>query len=413
MAEELNRLRKKRSANRNVLLGLTIKSKEYIDKEPGETTVTEVRARVQLVQEKKKLIAELNEQIIALIAEDKICDDIEETTVFDVKVHLNMSSVEEFLQKYQPDRKLNNAEAPKKRYYASGVKLPKIFIKRFTGEPTEWEQFSDTFQATIDAKSSLSDIEKFSYLKDYLGDAAEKCIEGITLPGNNYQKAFNLLEERYGNKQLIIAAHVNQILRLEKVTTGRNVQELRNLFEQIESHVRSLGSLNVKSEHYGPLLIPIILKQLPDDIKLQISRTLGRENWQIEEFMTTLKLEIAARESCNFMKAQSNTEAKEKRHITTEALMIGTKLLVCAFCSKDHYHDNAVSSRIPKKEKTSPGKIDCAINVLSEVIIFEIAATREIVFIVKRPITIQPFVTSTEEKRNQRIALDLRIMYQI
>ena len=86
---------------------------------------------------------------------------------------------------------------------------------------------------------------------------------------------------------------------------------LLGLIIKIESHVRSLGSLNVKSEHYGPLSIPIILEQLPDDIKLQISCTLGRENWQIEEFMTTLKLEIATRESCNFMKAQSNAEAKK------------------------------------------------------------------------------------------------------
>ena len=116
MAEELSRLRKKRSANRNVLLGLITKPKEYIDK---EATVTEVRARVQFVQEKKDLIAELNEQILPLVEADKICDDIEEATVFDVKVKLNMSSGEEFLQKYQPDRKLNNGEAPKRRFEAS------------------------------------------------------------------------------------------------------------------------------------------------------------------------------------------------------------------------------------------------------------------------------------------------------
>ena len=86
---------------------------------------------------------------------------------------------------------------------------------------------------------------------------------------------------------MIIAAHINQLLRLEKVKTGKNVQELRNLFDQIESHFRSLGSLNVKSEHNGSLLIPFIFEQLPDDITLQISRTLGKENWQMEEFMTT------------------------------------------------------------------------------------------------------------------------------
>ena len=68
------------------------------------------------------------------------------------------------------------------------VKLPKIFIKRFTGEPTEWAQFFDTFQATVDANSSLSDRKILV--------PAEKCIEGKTLTGSNYQKAFNLLEEK-------------------------------------------------------------------------------------------------------------------------------------------------------------------------------------------------------------------------
>ena len=143
-----------------------------------------------------------------------------------------------------------------------------------------------------------------------MGGNAEKCIEGITLSDSNYAKALNLLEDRYGNKQLIIASHVNQLLRLDKVKSGRNVDELRNLFDQIESHVRSLGSLDVKSEHYGPLLIPIILERLPDDIKLQISRSFGNENWAIESFMEVLKREISARESCCIMKEQASNEDK-------------------------------------------------------------------------------------------------------
>ena len=122
--------------------------------------------------------------------------------------------------------------------------------------------------------------------------------------------------------------------------TGRSVQELRNLFDQVESHVRSLDTLNVLSEHYGPLLIPIILERLPDDIKLQISRSMGQENWQIVEFMARLRSEICARESCNFMKAHGSSEETSKGHFTTEALMTSTKPLVCAFCfGKNHYHD--------------------------------------------------------------------------
>ena len=121
--------------------------------------------------------------------------------------------------------------------------------------------------------------------------------------------------------------------------SGRNVDELRNLFDQIESHVRSLGSLDVKSEHYGPLLIPIILERLPDDIKLQISRSFGNENWAIESFMEVLKREISARESCCIMKEQASNEDKGARQMTTGALMTGTRQLICAFCAKSHFHD--------------------------------------------------------------------------
>ena len=65
---------------------------------------------------------------------------------------------------------------------------------------------------------------------------------------------------------------------------GRNVKKLRNLFDQIESHVRLLSTVGVKPEHYGPLFITIVLERLSDDIKLQIGRKLGKNNWKIHEY---------------------------------------------------------------------------------------------------------------------------------
>ena len=94
---------------------------------------------------------------------------------------------------------------------------------------------------------------------------------------------------------------MNKLLKVEKVKLGRNCKELRNLYDQIESHVRSLQTVGIKPEHYGPLLIPIILERVPEAIKLEISRKLGTTNWKIEEFMRILKDEITARESCDLL----------------------------------------------------------------------------------------------------------------
>ena len=132
-------------------------------------------------------------------------------------------------------------------------------------------------KATVVQKESISDIEKFIYSKGYVVGSASKCIEGIHLSNKNYKHALNFLRERYGNPQLIISSHMNQILRITKVTAGHRSKDLRNLYDKIESHVRSLITVGVQSDHYGPLLIPIVLDKLPDEIILIIGRNHGSD----------------------------------------------------------------------------------------------------------------------------------------
>ena len=43
-----------------------------------------------------------------------------------------------------------------------------------------------------------------------------------------------------------------------------------NFYDRVESHIRSLLTAGIPQENYGPLLIPIILEKLPDDIKLEL-----------------------------------------------------------------------------------------------------------------------------------------------
>ena len=225
--------------------------------------------------------------------------------------------------------------------------------KCFTAIQTLGQQFYETFEATIHENVTLSNIEKFSYLKGYLGGATEKCIDGIPLTNDNYDSALNLLKERFANPQLMIASHMKKLLKIEKVKLGKNCKELRNLYDQIESHVRSLQTVGIKSEHYGPLLIPIILERVAEEIKLEISRKLGATNWRIEEFVGILKDEITARESCSFLHNQGwDTKSdEENRHFTTIFLW-GSKVLACAFCGQNHFPDkcNVVTELAQRKE---------------------------------------------------------------
>ena len=110
-------------------------------------------------------------------------------------------------------------------------------------------------------------------------------------------------------------------MKLEKVFNSKNVKELRNLYDRVEIHIRSLSTAGIPQENYEPLLIPIVLEKLLDDIKLELSRKLGTDKWKIDEFLEILKEEIVARESCSFIKNQDRSEYRNHRFTTDSFLL--------------------------------------------------------------------------------------------
>lgn len=189
------------------------------------------------------------------------------------------------------------------------IKLPKLELKKFNGDPLQWKSFVDSFDCAIQNNESLSSVEKMTYLTNLLSGSAEQTISGLSLCNENYEIALKLLHERYGDPQVIVSAHMNKLLTLENVKGSRDIKSMRKLYDQIESQVRSLNALGFKAENYGPMLIPVLLSKLPNDIKLMISRKFDKDIWNAEAVIELLRKEIMAREKlCNL-----KTEDDEKR----------------------------------------------------------------------------------------------------
>ena len=72
---------------------------------------------------------------------------------------------------------------------------------------------------------------------------AYDAISGLTLSSVNYQEAIEILQKRFGNKQLIISKHMETLLTVEAVTSDQNLKDLRRLYDSTESRMRSLKSL--------------------------------------------------------------------------------------------------------------------------------------------------------------------------
>ena len=132
-----------------------------------------------------------------------------------------------------------------------------------------------------------------NYLITQLEGEAEASIKGLKLCHDNYEIVKNLSKERAGSKQTLISYHMNKLLYLN-VYDSTDMKSLRNVFDVIETQVRSLDGLGYDCHNYGLMLIPILLSKLPTNENLEISRRFGKNVWNIKSIIDTLRREIEA-----------------------------------------------------------------------------------------------------------------------
>ena len=163
-------------------------------------------------------------------------------------------------------------------------------------------------------------------------------VQGLTLSEANYDAAVTLLTERFGNKQVIISAHMEELMKLPDSTLDRP-SSLRSLYDRITVHVRGLTSLGVDLDHYGALLIPIIMPKLPNEVKLMMAQKHPGRVWQIQELLATIQAEVEARETTHCARAPShkmNSSPCSLNH-TASSLYTSSQTSRCVYCGEDHY----------------------------------------------------------------------------
>ena len=87
------------------------------------------------------------------------------------------------------------------------IKLPKLELQKFNGNILNWQEFWDSFEASIHKNPNLQPVDKFNYLRAELEGDASVVISGLELTNTNYEVAVNLLQERFGTDELMMDAH--------------------------------------------------------------------------------------------------------------------------------------------------------------------------------------------------------------
>jgi hypothetical protein len=74
------------------------------------------------------------------------------------------------------------------------------------------QAFWDSYDSAIHTNQSLTDVQRFNYLKSLLRGESLHTVTGFSLTNANYQKAVSLLHERYGQREKIIQTYMKALL---------------------------------------------------------------------------------------------------------------------------------------------------------------------------------------------------------
>ena len=146
-----------------------------------------------------------------------------------------------------------------------------------------------------------------------------------------------------------------------------NYHNLRALYDKVECHTRELKALGVSEEAYNYLLPSLIVKKLPRDLALSISRKIPEDAWNLSSIMKELGEELRARERTVDKTGNNDPKNREyykrsedRRHRengakrppgppTTTAMTSHTSSSRCCYCMGQHAAD--MCSKICKPEE--------------------------------------------------------------
>lgn len=223
--------------------------------------------------------------------------------------------------------------------FTPAVKLAALKIPKFTGSYAEWATFCDIFTALVHNNDTLTEIQKFFYLRSSLGGEAEKSLRCLETSAENYKTAWQTLISRYNNKKVLIQNHTRALYNLAAVTSETAIP-LRQLIDGVNGHINALQMLGQQPKAWGSLLIHLITTKL-DKGSLREWETVSQKNEissveNLLEFLQNRFLVLEAIESSNGSNAQSVINTVPKKWPNRASVHVSTNEIKCFNCSGGH-----------------------------------------------------------------------------
>ncbi|XP_043211440.1 uncharacterized protein LOC122375923 [Amphibalanus amphitrite] len=225
--------------------------------------------------------------------------------------------------------------------------LPPTEIKPFSGDVEEFRLFLSAFESRIESRSD-DRSELLFYLEQFTRGKANQLVKScLHLGGQGYERAKQLLEERYGSPLRLIDSYVEKVRAWGRVPPG-DVEAL-DRFALFLTEVLNAMSGVAMSDFEHPSTLRLIISKLPpylQDRWLREVDRLGQTERRMARFSDVvgfLTAEVRVRKNpfFGFRPAESNyrtdSSGAPRRHaVNVTQVTSGSELASCVFCGGSH-----------------------------------------------------------------------------
>lgn len=302
--------------------------------DPKKSAVESLEIRLEMVEEILMEFKKIHGEIYDHIAAEDV-EGIEEATQAYIAFSSEFCCVKGMIKK----KTQNTVKSAQESRAPDIVKLPPVPIPEFSGDVKDWVSFRDTFQAVV-IDQRISNVVKLHYLRESLkAGEAWKLISEITPSDNAFNVAWETIEKRFDNKNIVVDSHVNELFKMRSISCD-NAKDLWRLVEHYGTHLKALETLGEPIEHWDTLIIHMVKFRMDMDSKsLWETKTVSMQNrptWKdMESFLMERgrvleNLESTKRRSAPF---KHNHQPDKKTNSFVANLSSSYK---CAYCESSH-----------------------------------------------------------------------------
>lgn len=125
-------------------------------------------------------------------AEEEKCKEEKRKRIMDEEIELEKVK---FQARAKLEKSVKTSLEDSENSNSVGAKLPKLEISKFQGTFLDWTRFWNQFETEID-KAKLTQVAKFSYLKELLVPSVCASVDGLPFTTEGYERAKHILKNQ-------------------------------------------------------------------------------------------------------------------------------------------------------------------------------------------------------------------------